>query len=80
VPIKSRRSRERAHRITPAALEAYAASDRLALDKALGLKPWQVSPLDVDDGPAPWPAGSGGALSWALALALRAELVAANRS
>tara|TARA_R110002096_G_scaffold5809_1_gene26780 strand:- start:5101 stop:5448 length:348 start_codon:yes stop_codon:yes gene_type:complete len=46
------------------------------LDRELGIKPWQVSPLDVDDEACPYGAGTGGAQSWPDALKLRRELEA----
>jgi hypothetical protein len=52
---------------------------RAELDRLIGLKPWQVSPLDADDGPSPWPAGCAGADSWPRAQALRRQLDEAAR-
>jgi hypothetical protein len=34
------------------------------LDRWLGLKPWEVGPLEVGAGPSPWPEGCGGGASW----------------
>jgi hypothetical protein len=48
------------HRISPEAIAAYEAGDDRALDAALGLRPWEVSPLRVDQGPGP-----GGPTAWA---------------
>jgi len=60
-------------RITPAAVEAYRAGNRLELHRALNLPPWQASPLDAV-GACPWPERSAGALSWASSVRLREEL------
>ena len=78
MPAKKRLVKVREHRITPEAIAAFRAGDSLALHRALGLRPWQISPLDVEAGePCVYPAGSGGAMSWPLALELRAELLEA---
>jgi hypothetical protein len=50
---------------------------QLELDSLLGLGPWAVSPLEVHDGPSPWPDGSMGAMTWAGAQELRREILAA---
>ena len=77
MPIKKRSAKSKPHRITPEAIAAFVAGDYIALHRALGLAPWQCSPLDADDGPSPWPTGTVGADSWPLARALRDELRAA---
>ena len=41
-------NRQSRMRITPAAIEAYRAGDASALHRALGLKPWEASPLRVE--------------------------------
>jgi hypothetical protein len=64
----------RAHRITADAAAAFRACDRMALHRALGLKPWQPSPLDVDPHP-PRPDGTAWAASWSQAVELRQELL-----
>lgn len=61
------------NRITPAAVEAFKAGNRLELHRALNLPPWQASPLDAV-GVCPWPEQSAGALSWASSVRLREEL------
>ena len=60
MPVKMRASKERRHRIMPEAVEAYRAGDYMRLHAALGLKPWECSPLPVevdglgvDQGPRP---------------------------
>jgi hypothetical protein len=81
VPVKSRRPKERPHRITDAAIEAFRAGNVLALHRALGLRPWQPSPLPLsvsrlgvdDDEPGPWSEAE-----WRLAMELRRELEAAE--
>ena len=45
MPVKRRLDKSRPHRITPEAVEAYRAGDFLALHHALGLRPWECSPL-----------------------------------
>ena len=55
MPVKLRLSKSRAHRITPEAIAAFQAGDRMALHRALGalcLGPWMPSPLETD-GPTP---------------------------
>jgi hypothetical protein len=38
------------------------------------LKPWELAPSEVDDGPSPWPGGVG-AQSWAKAQQQRREIL-----
>ena len=79
MPVKKRSPKVRPHRITPDAIAAFEAGDGSALHLALGLGPWVPSPLEVHpDEPSPWPAGSGGAEYWPLAVELRRELMAAG--
>jgi len=78
MPVKRRAHKARPHRITPEAIDAFRAGDRLTLHRALGLRPWQASPLDADTDEAPWPPGTVGAASWPLARGLRAELEAGD--
>ena len=65
-------------RITPEAIAAYEAEDGMTLHVALGLKPWEMSPLQVHeipepsrDSPYPW------LRSWWKITRLREELEAA---
>src|SRR5262245_17777023 len=65
-------------RITPEAIAAFRANDRMGLHLALGLKPWEMSPLEVHrkpepsrDSPYPW------VRSWWKAKRLRQKLEAA---
>ena len=79
MPIKRRSKKVREHRVTPEAIEAFHAGDRKALHRALDLKPWQSSPIDAD-GDCPWPDGSMGFASWALASELRTEIMEASHA
>lgn len=74
MPVKRRIAKGRTHRVTPEAVAAFRDGDHAGLHRALGLRPWQVSPLDVDGGPSPWSAGSAGGMTWAHAQELRNEL------
>jgi hypothetical protein len=68
-------------RISPKAVAAFKAKDEVELHRALGLKPWEASPLDA--GPrasCPWPSGTGGFVTWGQAQALRAALEAAVKA
>lgn len=66
------------HRITPAAVVAFAAGDWIGLHRALGLRPWEPSPLDAETLSPPVGCGStdAWAVGWPLARQLRAELEA----
>jgi hypothetical protein len=86
MPIKRRTSKAMKHRITPDAIEAFIARDYLALHRALGLAPWEasplplsVSPLGVDPDDPPTGDGTGWEASWPLALELQRELQKAVR-
>jgi hypothetical protein len=76
VPIKRRRPKAREHAITPEALDAFARKDWLGLHRALGLRPWETSPLEAV-GAAP-DAPSMIASSWEKAATLRQELLKAG--
>ena len=72
---KDRRQRLR---ISPEAIAAYQAEEFMRLHNALGLNPWDCSPLDV--GPldeCPYSPGAAGAMSWATVQELRRLLDAA---
>ncbi|MER8644676.1 hypothetical protein [Mesorhizobium sp. M1252] len=45
MPVKRRKDKSRAFKITEAAIDAYRARDFRALHQALGLRPWEMSPL-----------------------------------
>jgi hypothetical protein len=49
-------------------------------EHGLTFKPWEVHPADVDTGPSPWPAGTGGAESWPKAQRLRRKILADIRA
>jgi hypothetical protein len=49
------------------------------LNRLLGLRPWQVSPIDARPGPSPWPAGCAATDSWPRAQALCRQLDEAVR-
>jgi hypothetical protein len=65
---------ELSHRITPTAVQAFRRGDAIRLHEALGLKRWQVSPLDVDTAHGEDQADAWGH-SFALARELRAVLM-----
>jgi len=54
------------------------AGDDDKLRSLLGLKPWEISPLDAV-GECRYPSGCAGALSWPKARVLREELLKAGR-
>jgi hypothetical protein len=76
MPVKQRTPKSKQHRITPAAVAAYKAGAWMDLHRALGLYPWDVSPLDaVDAEPPAWaPPNDAWRIGWPQARALRAEL------
>lgn len=45
MPVKRRKDKSRAFKITEAAIDAYREHDFPALHRALGLRPWEMSPL-----------------------------------
>jgi hypothetical protein len=59
--------------ITPAAIAAYQAGNEMALHAALGLRPWEISPLSCD-GLCPYSPGTAGAETWPQAQALRGDI------
>jgi hypothetical protein len=78
MPTKRRVDKARRHRISAEALAAYRAKDCNALHRALSLRPWEVSPLRVDQGPPP-DGPTAYAASWPQAQQLQRELEAALR-
>jgi len=68
-PIK----RDLRQRITHEAVKAYLDEDDGELCRLLGLTPWKISPLDAV-GPCVYSGGTGRAMSWPQAAALREEL------
>ena len=71
---RKRRARPMRAIVDAAAVKAFEEQDWSALHRALRLRPWEESPLRVDDGPAPdyCPADR-----WEKAQALRAALIEA---
>ena len=75
MPTKRRITKGRKHRITPEAMAAFRAGDWMGLHRALDLRPWQPSPLDVDKPDPPSYAKSGlWADAWPVAFDLRLKL------
>lgn len=81
MPVKARTTKARCHRVTPAAIEAFAAGDKGALHLALDLRLWQPSPLEADeDAPSAWmQPGTTWQDAWPLVRVLRLELEGAGR-
>ena len=74
----SPRPKQKVHRITDAALDAFREDDQPVLHRALGLRPWEASPLEaLTEHPPSWASSTAWAASWAKAWGLRAEIVAA---
>jgi hypothetical protein len=48
VPVKRRKSKQRAIQLTPEVFAAFEAGDGYALRRALSLPPWHASPIDED--------------------------------
>lgn len=49
MPVKRRLVKVHSHRVTQQAVEAYVRRDFHALHTALGLKPWERSPLPINE-------------------------------
>lgn len=80
MPMKRRLAKGRAHRLTTEANEAFRDGDDARLRAALGLRPWQPSPLEADTPEPPaWAGGSAWASEWPLAHDLRVKLEGAAR-
>lgn len=73
---RRRTHKQHAGRITPAAVAAFVACNRLTPHRLLRLPRWQSSPLDAE-GASPWPADAVGTTAWPDSVALRAELLEA---
>ena len=55
MPVKKRKSKLRAHQLTPEVFAAFDAGDEYTLRRCLNLPPWHASPLDTDlAGPPPY--------------------------
>ncbi len=80
--MPARRGHTRRHEsaITPEAVDAFVAKDYARLHSAIGLKPWEVSPIQVDSYGPPRAGGSPWTDSFPKALKLRADLEAAVRA
>lgn len=68
-----RRRHSQTTRITRETVDAYNAGEAMGLHRLLRLPPWQTSPVDAV-GDCPWPAGTGGYLTWQDSVELRHEL------
>ncbi|MET4127164.1 hypothetical protein ACSSV6_000569 [Roseovarius sp. MBR-38] len=79
MPIKRRTPKGRAHKVTPEAIEAFQTGDYMGVHRALGLRPWETSPLDADTPEPPEWAVEGDlwAQGWETARELRAALTEA---
>jgi hypothetical protein len=64
--------------ISERAIDCWLKGDRAGLDKALALRPWEISPA-IAWGTNPYPRDSAGGASWPRAVRLRAALEAASR-
>jgi hypothetical protein len=73
MPAKRRLPKKRSNAITAEAIAAFHNDDWLMLHRALALRPWEASPLDVEPG-EPIRAGTGWEHSVPKALELRAQL------
>jgi hypothetical protein len=76
MPVKRRAGKTR-QRITPEAVEAFRAGDFAALHLALGLAPWEASPLPASVTPLGVDSAdrhSWGEETWRQAVALQARL------
>lgn len=78
---RRRKHAQQPHGITAEAIRAYRDGDRGGLNRALGIRPWEVSPLDaVSEALPAWCSSSSpwGA-SWPKAYELRKQLEAAAK-
>ncbi len=88
MPVKRRLLKGTLHRITPAAVEAFQAGDYTALHLALGLRPWETSPLPVSvtalgvdqDAPPHWMTTEHHNADWRQAQGLQRALIAATQT
>ena len=77
MPVKRRKSKMRAHQLTPEVFAAFDAGDKNALRRALKLPHWHASPLDTDPaGPAPYGHETCWAISRPDAMEIRQEILA----
>jgi hypothetical protein len=75
MPTKRIRRGPRQRGIIAIAIEAWRCGDRSALHQALGLRPWEPSPLEVMGEP-PAPDGTAWRASWPRVAELRRQLIA----
>jgi len=81
MPRKRRTAKERATKVPPEAVAAFQRGDKDALDLAIGLRPWECSPFDVDgDEPPEWMRDQFQKERWRNAREIRLELEAALRA
>jgi hypothetical protein len=80
MPTKRTRRAPRQHGLRAAAIEAWQAGDHLALHRALGLLPWEASPIEAHGTPPAWAAAMPYGQSWPRAAELRRQLIEASRS
>jgi hypothetical protein len=66
MPAKRRLAKKRANAITAEAVAAFRERDQATLHRALGLKPWEPSPLVLDclNEECPWSPGTAAAAAW----------------
>ena len=62
-------------KISPAAIAAWQAGDRRGVVFALGIRPWQVHPFDVDGASLPPDYGTAWAQDYPQILELRKEMI-----
>jgi len=80
MPVKRRKSKIRAHRLTPEVFAAFDAGDEWTLRRALHLPPWHASPLQTDlAAPAPYNPEGCWAMTRPAALEMRREILAAMK-
>ena len=76
MPTKRTLKKARRFSITQEAVEAYRRDDYLGLHRALGLRPWETSPLWADHENC-GQEGTARAITWPQAVELRRQLEAA---
>lgn len=75
MPRKRKLEKIRNISITPQMIDAFKRNDSDELDRLLGLKPWQMSPLHADaEEPPAWMLDTLNAERWKFARGLRREL------
>jgi hypothetical protein len=75
MPVKRRLPKGRPHAITDDAVAAFESGEWMELHRALGLRPWEASPLDAYRATPPeWMTSDERIADWAQAWAWRQEL------